>query len=103
MLLYDVNPYLLYVFPVVLFITSGRGVRILIWLHCVISTYDMITSLAMRLSWYLYVALLSRLYLGRQLSELINNRAPDLWERQGGYFLLLFHLPFFLQAGYSSF
>jgi len=67
------NPYLLCVFPMVLFITSGKMIRISILLYCVMSTYDMITSLAIKLSWYFYVALLSCLYLGHYLFKPINN------------------------------
>jgi len=58
-----VNPYLLYVFPAVLFI-SGKRIRIMLLMYCVILTYDMITSLGMRLGLYLYAALWSFLYLG---------------------------------------
>jgi len=45
--LWYVNSYLLYVFPVLLFITSGRKIRIVILLYCVISAYDMTTPLGM--------------------------------------------------------
>jgi len=58
-----VNSHLLYVLPIVLFITSGKVIRIIILLYCVISIYD-ITLLAVKLSWHFYVALLSSLTLG---------------------------------------
>jgi len=40
--LWYVDPYLLYVFTAVLFITSGKRIRIVILLYCVVSAYDMI-------------------------------------------------------------
>ena len=65
--------YLLFVFPEVLFIISGKKIKITIVLYCVISTYDMRTSLGMRLGFYLYAALQSFPYVGGCLSECINN------------------------------
>ena len=62
--LWYVDLYLLYVFSVVLFITSGKRIRIMILLYCTMSTYDMITSLCMKLGLYLHAALWSFLYLG---------------------------------------
>ena len=59
-----VNPYLLYVFAAVLFVTSGKKIRTMILLYCMISTYDMITSLCMKLVLYLHAALRSFPYLG---------------------------------------
>jgi len=55
--LWYVNHNLLYVFPAVMFIISGKRIRIMILLHCVISIYDTITSLGMRSGLYLYAAL----------------------------------------------
>jgi len=43
------NPYLQYVFTAVLFIIAGKRIRITILLYCTMSTYDMVTSLCMRL------------------------------------------------------
>jgi len=47
--------YLLYVFLVVLFITSGKRIKIMILLYCIISIYGMITSLGMRLSLFVCI------------------------------------------------
>jgi len=55
--LWYVNPYLLCVFPVVMFITSGKRIRIMILLYCIISIYDLITSLGMKLGLYLRATL----------------------------------------------
>jgi len=73
--LWYVNQYLLNVFTSVLFITSGKRIRKIILLYCVISIYDIITSLGTRLSRYLYEALLSCLYLRCHLSEFISNHS----------------------------
>jgi len=62
--LWFLSPYLLYFFPVVMFITSGKRIRIMILLYCMMSTYDMITSLCMKLGLYLLAALRSFPYLG---------------------------------------
>jgi len=59
-----VNPYLLYVFAAVLFVITGKKIRVIILLYCTISTYDMITSMCMKLGLYLHVALRSFPYLG---------------------------------------
>ena len=56
----------------------GEGSGFSFLLYCVISTYDMMTSMVMSLSWYLYVALLSSPYLRWHLSELINNRTQSV-------------------------
>jgi len=55
--LWFLNPYLQYVFNVVLFIITGKRIRMIILLYCMISTYDMITSLCMKLGLYLHAAL----------------------------------------------
>jgi len=48
--LWCVNPYLLYVFSVMLFIIAGNGIRIIILMYCIISTrYDNITGHEIRL------------------------------------------------------
>jgi len=47
--LWYLNPYLLYVYSVVLFIIAGKKIRMIILLCCTISTNDMITSLCMKL------------------------------------------------------
>lgn len=77
-----VTSYLLYLSPVMLFITSRRWVKFIVLLYFVILVYDMIKLLVMRLIWYLYPALPSCPYLGSHLSETINNytfsRRPNL-------------------------
>jgi len=79
-----VNTYTHYVFPAALLTTPGKRIRIIILLYCVILTYDMITSLGMRLGWYLYAALLSCVYLRRRISEFINNRTQSMGKTGGG-------------------
>jgi len=72
-LLWYFSPYLQYVFTALLFITSVKRIRMTILLYCVISTYDMITSLCMKLGLYLHVALRSFPYLGSNVLEFVNN------------------------------
>jgi len=43
--LWFLNPYLHYVFPVVLFIIAGKRFRMMILLYSMMSTHDMIKSL----------------------------------------------------------
>jgi len=71
--LWYVNLYLLYVFVAVLFITSGKRIRMMILLYCMISTYDVITSLCMKLGLYLLAAQRSFPYLGVTSLNFINN------------------------------
>jgi len=54
-----VNPYLLYVFPAVLFITSGETVRITILLYYIRSTYDNFTEHKVRLVFVCSTAVIS--------------------------------------------
>jgi len=68
-----VNPYLHYVFIAMLFIMAGRRIRMIIFLCCMILTYDMIASLCMKLGLYLQAALRSFLYLGSYVLEFVNN------------------------------
>jgi len=63
--LWYLSPYLQHVFTAVLFITSGKRIRMTILLYCMVSTYDMITSLCMTLGLYLHAALRSFPYLSR--------------------------------------
>jgi len=84
--LWYLNPYLLYMFPVVMFIISGKRIRMTILLYCIISTYDMITSLGMILGLYLHAALQSFPYLGCYLSEFINNRTHSVGKTGGDTF-----------------
>ena len=90
--LWYVNPYLLYVFPAVLFITSGKRTRTTILLYCTISTYD-ITSMGMKLSLYLHAALQSFPYLGCYLFEFINNRTLSMGKTAGDAFAHSFTPP----------
>jgi len=53
------NSYLQYVFTAMLFIITVKRIRMMILLYCMISTYDMITSLCMKLGLYLHAALRS--------------------------------------------
>jgi len=46
----------------------------------------MMTSLAIKLSWYSYVALLSCLYLSCHLSEFINNLTQSMGKTRGDIF-----------------
>jgi len=71
--LWYLNPYLLYVFIAVLFIITGKRTRMMIFLYCTILTYDVITSLCMKLGLYLHVALRSFPYLRSYVLEFINN------------------------------
>ena len=56
-----------------MFITSGKKIRMMILLYCMISIYDMITSLCMKLGLYLYAALRSFPYLGYNILVFVNN------------------------------
>lgn len=57
----------LYMFPAVLFITSGDWVKVSILLYFVTLSYDMIEFLVVHLSWYLYSALPSFPHFGSHL------------------------------------
>ena len=65
--------YLLYVFPVVLFILSRTWFKIIILLCGVTLAYDTMKFLVMTLTWYLYSALSSTLFFGNHISETISN------------------------------
>jgi len=67
------NRYLLYLFPVVLLIIVAKRIRIIILLYCTMSTYDMITSMCMKLGLNLHAALQSFPYLGSYVLEFVNN------------------------------
>ena len=81
--LWLLNPYLQYVFTAMLFIISGKRIRMMILLYCTISTYDMITSLYMKLGLYLHAALRSFPYLGSYVLEFVNNQT-NLWGKPEG-------------------
>jgi len=91
--LWYLNPYLLYVFVAVLCIIAGKRIRVMIFLYCTISTYDMITSLCMKLGFYLHVALRSFPYLGSYVLEFVNNRSQSVEKTGGDVFPHSFALP----------
>jgi len=84
--LWLLNPYLLCLFPVVMFITSGKRIRIMILLYCMMSTYDMIASLCMKLGLYLHTALRSFPYLGSYVLEFVNNQTQSVGKTEGDTF-----------------
>jgi len=84
--LWFLNPYLLYLFPVVLFIIAGKRIRIVILLYCTMSTYDMVTSMCMKLGLYLHAALQSFPYLGSYVLEFVNNRTRPGGKTEGDTF-----------------
>jgi len=84
--LWFLNPYLLYLLPVVLFIVTGKRIRIMILLYCTISIYDMIMSMCMKLGLYLRAALRSFPYLGPYVLEFVNNRTQPVGKIGGDAF-----------------
>lgn len=104
-----VRPYLLYVFPVVLFIIPGGWIKVIILLYCVTLAYDIIKLVVVRLIWYLHSALLSSLYFGNHLSETINDYTLHLFSSETwsvgetrGNTPPLLHLPLLLQSSYNG-
>jgi len=81
-----VNPYLLYVFATLLFVTSGKKIRMMILLYCMISTYDMVTSLCMKLGLYLHAALRSFPYLRSYVLEFVSNQIQSVGKTGGDTF-----------------
>jgi len=71
------------VFAVVLFVTSGKKIRMTILLYCMLSTYDMIASLCMKLGLYLHAALRSFPYLGSYVLEFVNNQTQSVGKAEG--------------------
>jgi len=55
----------------------------IILLYCTISTYDMITSLSMKLGLYLYAALRSFPYLESYVLEFVNNQTQSVAKTRG--------------------
>jgi len=84
--LWFLNPYLQYVFNALLFIIVGKKIRMIILLYCMISTYDMITSMCMKLGLYLHAALWSFPYLGSYVLELVNNQTQPVGKTEGDTF-----------------
>lgn len=68
--LHCITPYWLYVFSLVLLITSGGWVKVTTLLYCVTLVYDMIKLLVVTLIWCLSSAFPSPLYFGNQLLEI---------------------------------
>jgi len=101
--LWYLNLYLLYVFPVVMFITSGKRIRVTILLYCTISTFDMITSLCVKLGLYLHATLRSFPYLGSYVLEFVNNQTQSVGKNRRGYLPPLFHPSSLPQAGPNCF
>ena len=81
-----VNPYLHYVFIAMPFIMTGKRIRMMIFLYCTILTYDMITSMCMKLGLYLYAALSSFPYLGSYVLEFVNNQTQSVGKTGGDTF-----------------
>jgi len=100
--LWYLNPYLQYVFTAVLLIIAGKRIRMMILLYCTILTYDMITSLCMKLGLYLHAALRSFPYLRSYVLEFANNGTQSVG-KTGGDTLPLFRPPSLLQAGPKGF
>jgi len=86
MWLWYLNPYLQYVFTAVLFVTSGKRIRMIILLYCMISTYDMIISLRMKLGLYLHAVLRSFPYLGSYVLEFVSNQTQSVGKTRGDAF-----------------
>ena len=75
----------------------------MILLYCMISTYDMITSLCMKLGLCLHAAQRLLPYLGSYILEFVNNRTQPVGKTGGDTFLHSFAPPSFLQAGPKGF
>ena len=92
--LWYLNPYLLYVFTAMLFIITVKRIRMMILLYCMISTYDVITSLCMKLGLYLHATLWTFPYIGSYVLEFVNNRTQPVGKTGGDTFLHSFAPPF---------
>jgi len=101
--LWLLNPHLQYVFTAVLFIMAGKKIRMIILLYCTISTYDMITSLCMKLGFYLHAELRSFPYLGSYLVEFVNNRTQPVGKTGGDTFPHSFTPPVSLRLVLTAF
>jgi len=65
----------------------------MILLYCTISTYDMITSLCMKLGLYLHATLRSFPFLGSYVLEFVNNQTQSVGKTEGDTFPHSFALP----------
>jgi len=84
--LWFLNPYLQYVFNAVLFIITGKKIRMIILLYCMMSTYDMIMSMCMKLGLYLHAVLRSFPYLGSYVLGFVNNQTQSVGKTGGDTF-----------------
>jgi len=75
----------------------------MILLYRTMSTYDMITSLCMKLGLYLHAALQSFPYLGFYVLEFVNNQTQPVGKTGGDTFPNSFAPPSLLQAGPNDF
>ena len=101
--LWYLNPYLLYLFVAMLFITSGKRTRMMILLYCMILTSDMIASLCMKLGLCLHAALRSFPYLGSYVLEFVNNRPQPVGKTGGDTFPHSFTPPLSLRLVLTAF
>jgi len=101
--LWFLNPYFQYVFTAILFIITGKRIRMMILLYCTISTYDMITSLCMKLVLYLYAALQSFPYLGSYVLEFVNKQTQPVGKTGGDTFPHSFAPPLSLRLVLTAF
>ena len=90
-------------FIAVLFIITGKKIRMINLLYCTISTYDMITSLCMKLVLYLHAALRSFPYLGSYVLEFVNNQTQSVEKTEGYTFPDSFTPPLSLSLVLTAF
>jgi len=80
-----------------------KKIRMMILLYCMISTYDMITSLCMKLGLCLHAALRSFPYLGSYVLEFVSNQTQSVGKTEGDTFPHSFPPHSLLQAGPNGF
>jgi len=81
------------VFIAVLFIITRKKIRVTVLLYCMLSTYDMITSLCMKLGLYLHAALRSFPYLRSYVLEFVHNQTQSVGKTGGDTFPHSFEQP----------
>jgi len=101
--LWFLNPYLQHVFNAVLFVIAAKKIRMIILLYCTISTYDMITTMCMKLGMYLHAALRSFPYLGSYVLEFVNNQTQSVGKTEGDTFPHSFSPPFSFRPVLTAF
>jgi len=100
--LWYLNPFLQCVFTAMPFTITGKRIRMMILLYCMISTYD-ITSLCMKLGLTaVHAALQSFPYLGSYVLEFVNNQTQSMGKTRGDTFPHSVTPPL-LQAGPNGF